>query len=106
MPTVPDIVAISAAREASDHGRALDALSDHRPPSERVLQALTILGCSAFAVILGRLGFLDHEPLAVVAFSIGILATLLLGAEVIYLRRRVKAITYLVLQQERKAQEA
>jgi hypothetical protein len=106
MPTVPDIVAISAAREALDHGRALEALSDQRSMGERVFLALAVLGCSAFAVLLGRVGFLDHEPLAVAAFAFAILATVLVGAEVVYLRRRVKALTNLVLQQERKVQEA
>ena len=101
MGIAPEIVAVATARDASDRNRALEALSDQRSLGERILFGLLIFAVGASMVVLARVGVLDQEPLAIVALQAAILGAVALAIEVYHLRRRVKALTYLLLQRER-----
>jgi uncharacterized membrane protein len=104
MDAAPEIVAVSAAREVTDRARAMEALSDKRPVGAQ-------LGCWFLFVVVGftplisrRLLGIDGQALDVIMVSaFAALVIILLALEIYYLRRRVTAITYLLLEQERKS---
>ena len=62
MNTIPEILAITNARESSDHAWALQALSHQRSPAERLVFALVFLAGAACPIVLSRMGTLDQEP--------------------------------------------
>ena len=105
MRSVPEIVAIDAARSASDRAWALAALADYRSIRERLLLALAIFVCGASSSFVTSFGISAERAFAVSLFSFIALIALLLGVEVYHLRRRVKALTHLVLRRERNAVE-
>jgi hypothetical protein len=101
MDAAPEIVAVSAAREVKDHARAIEALSD-KPMSVRFGYALLCGSVGFIAMGLRKLVGIDVQPEVFAAFAFVVLFGILAGIEIYYLRRRVTAITYLLLEQERK----
>lgn len=99
---VPEILAVASAREAADRARALDALSDKRSPGQRMVFALVIAAVGASPFVMRRLGVSD--PDSFIIGYVGLFAAIF-ALEVYHLRRRLKAITYLLLQHERKGNE-
>lgn len=102
MNAAPEIVAVSAAREVTDHARAMEALSDNWPFSVRFGFALLCGSVGFISMIFRKLG-IDAQPEVFAAFAFAVLVGIMLGIEIYYLRRRVTAITYLLLEQERKS---
>ena len=103
MGATPEIVALTTARDASEHARALEAAADERSLAKRVVPALLFAAVLLAVLLLGRAGV--FEAGSMVGFGAALLVAVTLGAEVYHLRRRVKALTYLVLERERQTLE-
>ena len=101
MSTVPAIVAVTTAREASDHTRALDVLSDRRSLGAHIVLGLLIFVAAASGTVLLRSGVFQTETFATFGVTFALVVAVVLGTQVYHLRRRVKALTYLLLQRER-----
>ena len=93
---VPEMAAITAARNASDRQQALAAASDQRTISERVVFALLMMVIMLSAIPIRRFELLEIEPMAMVGIQITLLFVTALYSEILHLRRRVQAITYLL----------
>ena len=104
-PTAPDIVVIEAVRELSDRTRALEALSTHWSIRERLI-GVAIVWAGMAALFLNEKYHLVDVPITVGVVILLILAVAA-GAwtEVSRLRRKVEALTYLLLQRERASNE-
>jgi hypothetical protein len=103
MDAAPEIVAVSAAREVTDRARAMEALSDYRPlPTRLGFAVLIFVMFFSSSRIIEWLGIADQAAYVIIAFAFTASIMILLGTEIYYLRRRVKAITYLLLERERK----
>ena len=100
MSATPEIVAVTTAREASDRARTLEALSDRRSLGERIVLGLLIFAVAVSGPVLKRSGVFGADVFAMLGFQFALLIAVVLGAEVYHMRRRVKAITYLLSQRE------
>ena len=101
---VPEMLAASIASEAGARARAMEALSDERPVHYRIVVGLLFFAIFAAGVISVRFDLLDLG--LTVGFEIALLVGLVLGAEVLHLRRRVNALTYLLAERQRSLREA
>src|ERR1043165_9612013 len=100
MSTVPEILATNAAREASEHSRALQVVTDQMwPVKQRVTLVALMLAIYGAALMFRRLGVIDGEILTIVLLAVVVITPLM--SELYHLRRRVDALTQLVLERER-----
>lgn len=104
MDQAPEIVAVSAARKVTDHARAIENLSDEQPMRERVAFTLVnIVVISAILFFLYRVGGVaEWNPYFAAAIIFACTTPIALYMEIHWLKRRVKAITHLLLEHERK----
>ena len=100
---VPELVAATIAYEAANRARAMEALSDTKPIRYRILVAVLFFVVFAAGVIVVRFGIIDIG--LAIGFEIALLVAVVLGVEVLYLRRRVSLLTHLVSEQERSTNE-
>jgi len=103
MDAAPEIVAVSAAREVTDRARAMEALSDK--PSDR---SRLVFGLFIFVAMFGGSFIVNHidaasdwKPYLAGGIVLLFMTPVVLYFEIRQLKRRVKALTYLLLQQER-----
>jgi hypothetical protein len=100
---VPELVAATIAYEAASRARAREALTDTKPIRYRVLVAVLFFVVFAAGVIVIRFGIIDIG--LAIGFEMALLVAVVLGVEVLYLRRRVRLLTHLVSEQERSTNE-
>ena len=101
MDAVPEIIAVSTAREVTDRARAMEALSDKWSLGARLFLVLLIFVMCTAPIVLGRLGVVEPNTQAmnvIMAFAYVVVVIVLLSMEIYYLRRRFKAIAYLLLE--------
>ena len=87
---------IMAARTASDYDQALEAASDQRTLSERIIFAVLIVAIMLSGIFITRLRLLPIDTTAMAGIQITLLFVAALYSEVVHLRRRVNALTRLV----------
>jgi hypothetical protein len=100
---VPELVAATIAYEAASRARAREALIDTKPIRYRILVAVLFFVVFAAGVIVVRFGIIDIG--LAIGFEMALLVAVVLGVEVLYLRRRVRLLTHLVSEQERSTNE-
>ena len=101
----PDIVVISATRDISDRTAALDALYNEWSVRERVAAVLLLCATFGAAFFNEKYELLDIKTNVFVVFLLIFGTTVGLWLEVFRLRRRMKALTYLLLERERTRNE-
>src|SRR5258708_3795266 len=101
----PEIVAVTTAREAADRNRALGALSDQRSLGESIFFGLLLFAAAAPRPLLLHPRVVRAGAFAMLGVELCILVAVGVGAEGYHLRRRVKAITLLLLQRDRAHHE-
>jgi hypothetical protein len=104
MSDAPEMVAVAAAREVTHRARAMEALSsDKWSLGARLGLAFLMFVIYFFSTrVIVRFGNADQAPYVIIAFALAACLIAALGMEIYYLRRRVKALTYLLLQLEHK----
>ena len=103
MSTAPDMGVLAASREASDRASSLEVLSEGWPWSgrERLVIIVLILVVFASNVAAAHFRLPDEQALAVAIMGAVVLITAGFSIEIYRLRRRVEALTYLLLRHER-----
>lgn len=79
---VPDIVAVGAAREASDRASALEVLADKRSLRERLCYALLFIAVTESLIVLSRQGMPTEDLYLIMASGYAALIAVGLGVEV------------------------
>jgi hypothetical protein len=101
----PEIVAITAAREVSDRERALAALSPKWSLAERMVGGLVPMAVFFAGFLIVKYELIDIGSGVLLAFLTMLALATVLWLEVFRLRRRLNAVTYLLLQRERPNNE-
>jgi hypothetical protein len=102
MDPAPEIVAATVARDAEDHARAMEGLSDKQSFGETIAYMIVVFVSVTLNFWLKLLGVTSSGG-TVIMYPLGILAAGALLVEMHHLRRRLKAVTYLLLELDSKS---